>query len=295
MLVGLAILVPLVVLAMLVRLGRALWRARLGRDLAAILLTVACQQLPAGRSEWGEAMRTELACIDMAADRRRFAIGALRATTTARLMGRSTPRPSLILVLAGVTACIGLAAAVLVGNPDLRGYPHVPLVLAVLATALAGYTTVAAAHTVDVDATATTIRRWSVPVGAAIAMTWFIFANAWWHLHSAPLGVAVLLPMTAGAISARATGSTRAGVAMATWAGMIGGITVFLAVTIDGLASVAPHVASRASWIGEDLAISSMLLVLVPCLTIVAGAAGATIATVRPRPSRCNSTARHDR
>jgi uncharacterized integral membrane protein len=163
-----------------------------------------------------------------------------------------------------VTACTGLAAAVLVGNPNLRGYPHVPLVLAILATALTGYTALAAAHTVDVDTTATTIRRWSVPVGAAIAMTWFVFANAWWHLHGAPLGVAVLLPMTAGAISARATGTTRAGVNMATWAGMIGGFTVFLAVTIEGLASAAPHVGDRTSRIGEDLAISSMLLVLIP-------------------------------
>ena len=125
-------------------------------------------------------------------------------------------------------------------------------------------------------------------------MTWFMFAAAWWHLHGAPLAAAVLLPMTAGAITACATGSTRAGVAMATWVGLIGGIAVFLAVTIDALATAAPNVGSRtAGW--RRLAIAVLLRLLVPCLTVVAGAAGATIATVRPRPSRCNSTARHDR
>jgi hypothetical protein len=234
--VGLAALMPLIVLTVLVRLGRALWRARNGPDLASILLAVACRYLPADRGYWGAAMRTELACIDSAGGRRRFAIGAISATMTARFMGRRKPRPSVILILAAVTACTALTAAMLISYPDLRSDPQVPLVLAILAATLAGYTALASGMP-DVGAVAATIQRCSIPLGGAIAVTWFVFITARWHLHSTPLAVAVLLPMLAGAITARTTGSIRAGVIMATWAGLIGAIAVFIAVTIDALAT----------------------------------------------------------
>ncbi|HEY2790807.1 MAG TPA: hypothetical protein VGJ28_00535 [Micromonosporaceae bacterium] len=272
---------PLVILAALLRLGRSLWRARHGSDLASILLAVACRQLPADRAQWGAAMRTELACIDGVAGRRRFAIGAIRATVTARLMGRRKPRPNVVLILTAATICIGLAAAVMISYPILRGSPHVPLVLAILAVTLFGYTMLAAAMA-DVSVVAVTIQRWSIPVGGAIAATWFLFTTAWWHQHGAPLVVAVLLPMLAAAITARTTGSARAGVTMAAWAGLIGGTAVFIAVTIDALATaVGPSATSRAAGVGESLAISVLLLVLIPCLTVVAGTAGASVGRTR--------------
>lgn len=294
MIVALVVLVPLIVLAALMRLVRALWHARHGRDFATIVLAVTCRHLPADRADWGDAMCTELACIDNAAERRRFAIGGLAATVTARLMGRRTARPSLILVLAGVTTCTVLTAVVLIGYPSLRGSPHVPLTLAVLAATLAGYTALAAARTADVGTVATTIRRWSVLVGCAIAVTWFVFTTAWWHLHSAPLGVAVLIPMIAGAIAARATGSTRAGVTMSTLAGLIGGIIVFIAQTIEALAtSAGSGDGSRTSEVGEGLAISLLFLLLVPCLTVVAGTIGAVIGNVPPRYYRPRDSSSH--
>jgi hypothetical protein len=276
MMVALAALVPLVVLTALVRLGRALWRARHGPDLASILLAVACRQLPADRAIWGAAMRTELACIEGAAGRRRFAVGAIRATVTARLMGRRRPRPSVVLILAAVTACAGLAAAVLVSYPDLRASAHIAPVLATLAATLIGYP-VLAAGIADVGAVAATIRWWSIPVGGAVAVTWFVFTTAWWHLHGTPLAVAVVLPMLAGGITAHATGSTRAGITMATWAGLVGGLAVFIAVTIDALATTGPNTGSRTAEVGEGLAISVLFLILVPCLTVVAGTAGAVV------------------
>jgi hypothetical protein len=284
MMVALAALMPLIAVTALVRLGRALWRARHGPDLASVLLAVACRQLPADRAYWGAAMRTELACIDNAAGRRRFAIGAIRATVTARLMGRRKPRPNVTLILAAATACAGLTTVALIRYPGLRALGHVPLVLAILAVTLTGYTALAAA-TAEVGAFAATIHRCSVLVGGATAATWFVFTAAWWHLHGAPLAAAVLLPMLAAAITARTTGSTRAGVTMATWVGLIGGSAVFIAVTIDALATAgSPNVGSRTAGVGEGLAIAVLLLLLIPCFTVVAGTAGAIVGRRSRKP-----------
>jgi WD40 repeat protein len=52
---------------------------RPGRDGARALLAVAVWLLPAGRREWGQAMRAELACISSASARWGFAVGCLRA------------------------------------------------------------------------------------------------------------------------------------------------------------------------------------------------------------------------
>jgi hypothetical protein len=66
-----------------------------------------------------------------------------------------------------------------------------------------------------------------------------------------------------------------------------------IGIMIDGIATVAPNTGNRAAVMGEGLAISSMLLLLVPCLTIVAGRAGAVIAALRPGPARRSGTVDH--
>lgn len=282
MMVALAALVPLILLTALARLGRNIWRARQGLDLAGILLTVVCRYLPADRAQWGAAMRTELACIDNAAQRRGFAFGAIRATVTARLMGRRQRRTS-VLVLAAVTICSGLTAAVLISYPGLRSLPHVPLVIAVLAITLGAYTAMLVGTSgVAVVAPPAMIRWCSIFAGGATTATWFVFITAWWDLHGAPLAAAVLLPILAGAITARTTGSIRTAVTMATRTGLIAGIGVFITVTIYALATV-PGTNSdvRTAAMGEGLAMSALLLLLVPCLTVVAGTAGAVIGISR--------------
>jgi hypothetical protein len=263
---------------MLVRLVRALWRARDGADFSATVLAVACRLLPADRAYWGEAMRTELACIESTTARRRFATGAIRATMTARLIGRRQARPDVIAILAATTACAALVAATFISVPGLRDLHHVSLMLAVLAAALASYAVLIVATT-DAGGGAPAIRRWTTSAGFAIAATWIVFATAWWNLHGTPLAVAVLLPMLAAALTTRTTGSTRAGITMATRMGLIGGILVFLAATVITLATAgSPDPGRRAATVGEGLAVSTLLLLLVPCLTAVAGAAGALIA-----------------
>jgi hypothetical protein len=149
-----------------------------------------------------------------------------------------------------------------------------------LAATLVGYLAVAVATT-DVGPFASTMHRWSILVGGATAATWFAFTAAWWHLHGAPLAAAALLPMLGSAIAARTTGSTRAGITMATWAGLIGGTAVFIAATIDALATAGDASASsRTAQVGEGLAIAALLLLLVPCATVVAGTAGAILARI---------------
>jgi WD40 repeat protein len=49
-----------------------------GRDPAGWLLDVAIRMLPAGRHDWGQAMRAEFACIAPASERWRFALGCAR-------------------------------------------------------------------------------------------------------------------------------------------------------------------------------------------------------------------------
>ena len=77
---------------------------------------------------------------------------------------------------------------------------------------------------------------------------------------------------------------------------------MFIAFTIDGFATAnGPYDASQRSeyarsgypsptayWLGEDLAASLLLLMIIPCLTIALGTVGAVIANVRSlrRPHR---------
>jgi hypothetical protein len=72
-----------------------LWIVRAVRrdgDTARWLLTLACNGLPADRAAWGQAMCTELTFIDGRAARWRFALGGIRAATTARTVERLRTR-----------------------------------------------------------------------------------------------------------------------------------------------------------------------------------------------------------
>jgi hypothetical protein len=98
---------------------------RSGRDPADRLLAGAVALLPAGRREWGQAMRAELAGIEAGGERGRFALGCVRvvATQPAVLRGAGYPllMAGVVVAVLGWTSTIsyaplrwGLVAAVLV-------------------------------------------------------------------------------------------------------------------------------------------------------------------------------------
>jgi hypothetical protein len=76
---------------------------RSGRDPADRLLAGAVALLPAGRREWGQAMRAELAGIEVAGERGRFALGCVRVVATQPAVLRGAGYP---LLMAGVLVAI---------------------------------------------------------------------------------------------------------------------------------------------------------------------------------------------
>lgn len=305
MIIPQVIVLPLALAYLLVRLARAVRTVRTearadGADGASTVLAVACRGLPADRIGWGQAMRSELASIDGPAARRRFALGAVFAAFRARIAGPLTGRPSLALALAGVAACAGLTVAALIAYPALLGSGKLPLFLTVLAVALAGYAALAVARARDARPGARAARRQGMLTGVLLGAIWFAFDAAWRNLHGRPLILAAVVPVLAGAIAARSAG-LRAGLAAVTWAGLVGGLAVFIGNAADAFATAgrsgdATRLAgyahsgitgSAAYWMGEGLAISLVFLLLIPCVTIILGTLGAVIGdALRPRAGR---------
>jgi hypothetical protein len=83
---------------------------------AGVLLAVAVRLLPAGRRDWGTAMRAELAGIEPGPQRLSFALGCVRVIATRPAVWRHAGYPLLVLgVLAGT-----LRFTAQVGYPPLR-------------------------------------------------------------------------------------------------------------------------------------------------------------------------------
>ncbi|HEV7650410.1 MAG TPA: hypothetical protein VGP26_19865 [Actinophytocola sp.] len=296
MVISVAVVLALLCTYGLVRTVRAVAEARRGSpgDPARALLTLACRRLPADRVDWGRAMIAELDNLDHAAARWRFALGGVRAATLARLTGRGTGHPGVTMLMLGILACAGLVVTALVAYPALRADRKIPLFLAAMVVILAGYAGLARARARDMSAESAAARRYGLIGGSILAIAWVVAATAWWHLHSAPFVLAVLAPIAAGGFVARFHGR-RAGIASVVWAGLTAGLAVFITLAIDAFATAAgPYDASQlaeyahsdsttiaAYWMGEDLAVSLALLLLIPCLTVVAGALGAAMTPPR--------------
>ncbi|WP_329000048.1 hypothetical protein OHA18_37160 [Kribbella sp. NBC_00709] len=292
MMIGLLTVAALLGLCVVIWIVRAVHR---DDDTARSLLTFACNGLPTGRAAWGQAMLAELGCIEGESARWLFALGGVRAAVAARTVGRLRTLPGLASVLAGVLTCAGLTAAALISHPDLRTSPKIRPFLIVAVVVLTSYAALAVARASDAHPTARSARRLGLLTGAALAVPWFVFAAGWWNLHGAPLILVIATPLVAGVAATRSTGSTHAGVSTATWAGLVAGIAVFVAVAIDGFATAdgpydagqlseyahSGYSSSSAYWMGEDLAESLLLLMIIPCLTISLGIAGAAIANLR--------------
>lgn len=84
--------------------ARAAGRQHAARDVWQILLDLATADLPANRAAWGAALRAELAAIDPPAERRRFALGGVRAALRSALPhGAWRMALGVAIVVAGAT------------------------------------------------------------------------------------------------------------------------------------------------------------------------------------------------
>jgi hypothetical protein len=291
--IGLLTAAALLSICVLIGIVRAVHR---DGDTARYLLTLACTGLPADRAAWGQAMRTELTYIEGPAARWRFALGGISAAVTARTVGRLRTQPGLVFVLAGLLTGTGLIVTALVTYPSLRSSPKIRPFLIVTIVVFAVYAALAVAAASDTHAAARRARRSGLLTGAVLAPPWFVFAAGWWNLHGTPLILTVGIPVVTAAATTRAAGNPRTGISTTVWAGLTAGIAVFIAFTIAGFATAnGPYDASQlaeyahsgnpssaAYWMGEDLAASLLLLMIIPCLTIALGSIGTVIATMRP-------------
>jgi hypothetical protein len=106
---------------------------RHARDLSDRALAGVVRLLPTRRSEWGEAMRAELASLDDVAARRRYALGCIRAV----LCDRSAMRTVALHTVAIIFGAVALAFAVSISGAAVR-IETIVFVLALGVLALSG-------------------------------------------------------------------------------------------------------------------------------------------------------------
>lgn len=279
MIIGIAVVFTVLFVLSLARLT---WIVRAARrsgapDIPAALLAVACHDLPEDRVGWGAAMAAELDSVRGRAARWRFALGGARAATVVRLAGRLAGQPILATVWIGAAVCEGLAVAAVIRYPGLHAEPKITLFAVVLTVVLAAYILLATARARDSSAAAESARRFGLATGIVLALVWFVFAAAWWNLHGVPMLVGLVIPVIAGAVSARST----------IWAALVAGLAVFIAMTADAFATAGRPSALAAHWMGEDLGAALLLLIFIPALTIAFGMVGRLVGMmIRPRSRR---------
>jgi hypothetical protein len=90
--------------------------ATIARDLSARALAVVVRLLPSRRSEWGQAMRAELASLDDVGARRRYTLGCVRAV----LSDRTAMRTVALHVVALTFGAVALAFAISIHGVGVR-------------------------------------------------------------------------------------------------------------------------------------------------------------------------------
>lgn len=270
-----------------------------------LLLTLAVQALPAPRREWGQAMRVELAPIEGSRARWRFSLGCTWAVSViyARTIF-ATPEPGArglrSAVMTGIAAAIALVAYAAIRYPGLRsGYRFWGSSAAFLVL-LFLFAAVASTLSSDTTLQAATTRRHGAIGGLVIGGAWLIALAPLAPLKTfvlLPLAVALLGPALVAALAGRSAGNASAGTHAALWAGLVGGLTIFIvwvAVTLtsagrpydaglirDFHRSSAPNIATYA--ISDNLGSGLVLLLLVPTVALAFGSLSARLTAGEPR------------
>jgi hypothetical protein len=208
-------------------------------DLTRSVVVFAAGTLAPERGEWGRAMVVEFDQLPSGAARRDFGLGCVWAVVRTHLrhpLGRREPGGSLRAVIAAsIAASVLLIGYGLARYPGLRGDDQTWGVVALFGATLAGYGVVAASLSRTGGRGARTARWFGLATGLAVGGSWLVLLTsaaispAWSFL---PMAVAVLAPSAVATAVAGTSRSSAAGARTALWAGLVGGLTVFIGYSI---------------------------------------------------------------
>jgi hypothetical protein len=276
------------------------------RDRAATVLALAVGGLPAGRQEWGEAMRVELDQVVGVRQRWRFSVGCAWAAVVIRMrasFGSREPGGAglRIVVFTGIGAATGLVAYGLVRYPGLRSGNDVWASLVVFLAVLCIYGTLALTLSRGVSSQVRAARRHGLVGGLIIGGSWLAALSPPEALKgwvAFPLVVALFGPACVAAVSARQRHDPKTGTRAALWSGIVGGLGVFIVWVTTTFAndggpydagllrdfhkSHAPDLATYA--VSDNLGSALVLLLVIPTVALAVGSLTARIASA-PSPS----------
>jgi hypothetical protein len=245
-----------------------------------------------GRPEWGRAMLAEVEQITDARSRRRFTRGCLGALAV------SVPGPVGGVLVAGLLS-LAVVVAALIRYPGLVTGVGTWLAVGFFCVIILGYIVAAAGLSVRL---ATTMSTTAVCVSAAaIAGAWMLvgLCASSEPPPAVPMLLLALAPAVALGLGRRATrrATRMVGVQCVGLTALVAGLSLFLlwagqtvifagrpydaGMLRDFRTSAAPDLATYA--ISDSLGSGMMLLLLVPLISLAAGAFGAVTATPRRR------------
>jgi hypothetical protein len=248
-------------------------------------------------------MRVELEHIRGPRARWGFSLGCARAAAAMRMRaalreperGGALPRAAMV---AASGAVVGLAAYGLVRYPALRAeastWASLAYLVALLLAYVAGALTLARGTTRQAVAT----RRYGSAGGLAVGAAWLLVLEPTEiakPLVVVPLAAALFIPAGVAALAGHSTRSSRAATEAALWAGLVGGLTVFIVwatatyvrdggpydpqLLRDFHASGAHDLATYA--VSDNLGAGLALLTMVPIVALAFGSLVGRIAAVR--------------
>jgi hypothetical protein len=268
---------------------------RAGHDVPGWLLATAVRLLPRHRAPWGRAMTGELEHLAAPRERRRFAVGCVRAILFTP-PGPGEPGRALVAVVAtAAMACLGVVAYALVRYPGLRTGAAVWFAVIAFLGALAAYLLVAAAVVARLPRVGNSNVGLGVLGGSGLATLWLVVGAAAGASPAAGVLPIVLIPLASvavGAAGAWRSRSVAAGRRVAVLAAVLAALLLFLtwvgmAVLTGGRpydpgllrdfrSSGAADLATYA--VDDNLGAGMMLLLLVPALTVPLGSLGSVVA-----------------
>lgn len=251
----------------------------------------------AGRPEWGRAMLAEVEQISGPRARRRFARGCLWA------LALSVPVVVGTLLVAGLSGLTVVVVA-LVRYPGLVSGAGTWVAIGLFSTVVVGYVTIGVGLAARLGPGGPTGQM--LASGAVIAGLWMVGllgSGTPPGISTALLALAPCVPLILGWRATRRSTSTTIALRCVGLAALVGGLGLFLVwggetvvlagrpygpgTVRDFATSGAPDLATYA--VGDSLGSGMMLLLLVPLVSLVAGATGAMAAAHWPRPSHTDA------
>jgi hypothetical protein len=282
-------------------LVRALRRGGSEGDGARSLLGFAVRGLPADRVDWARAMLAELDQVEGGRERWRFSLGCVWAAVRIRVRSMEPGGAFLRVIVLGCAAI----ALVLVGYgllryPGLRSAPNIWGAMILFLAVLLVYVGLAVLLSRGVGESSASARLYGLVGGLVLGACWLLAIAPpsilkGWVLF--PLLVALLGPTLVAAVAGRHTRDSTTGTLAALWAGLVGGLTVFIvwvSVTYadaggpydaglvrDFHKSGSPDLTTYA--VSDNLGSGLVLLLMIPAVALALGSLSARLTAATRR------------